>query len=236
MVVKNVRRALPLVALVCSLAASPLPAAAAPQPFCAALKSNLGQALLLQKRSSNQITSLVADLSAYAQSAHWHEYQNAYKEGFEAFDMLDELKKTDAALKRQLADAAAAPAQEDADTAAVTAHLQSIAASENAVEQDADSLISEWNADVVFNARPPGVPHGGSAVASVSQSAPDTAVPVMDVRPLLLRTLQRMDAVSKALGDLHPLVTRGITECFTRSRRQATQTPAPAASPHPLPR
>ncbi len=204
-----------------------LPAASA---LCAALKSHLGQAILLQKRGSDEITKLVSTLSDYAQASNAREDYNAYKTGWAAMGLTDDLEKTLGSLKSELELAQSDPGNGDSQTSAVAAGLAQILADQSDIAQKTGDLLHEWNSRVMLDTEPTSISHsgGGKGRPFAGFGLPggsSSGIAVMDVRPLLLQTLHTMDDVAATLQKIHPLVVAGINQC--RARHQAAQRDRP---------
>lgn len=220
------RRLLALVLLCCCGAAPVTPLPAPPQdPLCAALKSNLGRSIVMQKRVSDDITKLVATLSKYSEAQIDGETGTAYTTGFTALQdsghVNDDLASFEKALK------ATAPIT-GPDGAKIEKDLQVVAQAQSEVAKNAGDLLQEWNRHVQLDANAPGNTGMGSKGANPFSGlgggggGQSSGIAVMEVRPLLVSTLKTMDRAAAALDDMHPAVVRAVAACFSRVRRQSS--------------
>lgn len=192
--------------------------------MCAALKSHLGRAILLQSRVSTDITKLVASLSKYSEAQSYGETGTAYTTGFTALQDIGHVNDDLASLQKELKQIAPLTST---DGATIEKDLQAVADAQTQVAKDSGSLLNEWNQHVQLDANSPGNSgmgsHGANPFGGLGGSGggSSSGIAVMEVRPLLVSTLKTMDRASAALGDMHPAIARAIITCFSRVRRQS---------------
>ncbi|HET7813338.1 MAG TPA: hypothetical protein VFL13_03065 [Candidatus Baltobacteraceae bacterium] len=226
------KRVVPALLFCCCAAApiapSPSPSPSSTDPLCAALKSNVGRAIVTQKRVTDDITKLVAALSEYSKDQSYGETGSAYTAGFSALEAIGHVNDDLALLEKQLQQAAPLTS---ADGATIEKDLHAVADAQKQVADDSNALLNEWNQHVQLDANTPGTTgigsHGANPFAGLggNGSGQSSGIAVMEVRPLLISTLKTMDRASAALSDMHPALARAITACFSRVRRQSSGGP-----------